>query len=556
MNTFYAHHEDSIRFQYRCFDRILLNGLIQPFQQENRVVGFFSTYRDLYPLSRDVLRDIAGQCRNWITNRSKHWQAPILEAPKGRRDEFVLPYFKGAEADQVVCILKAREPARIMTAIGKKQENRWHLALQQRWVDQYNFYINDSEWGRMFVRLCPYFPFSARLCLNQHHWIAHRLREQGVRFRQSTNAFTQCPDPALLQEIADSLTARDLARCGRKWLTRLTPFFTQRERSEAGVEHRLFFSQVEYCDNLIFSRRAAVDQLSQRLLDANRTIGQPKKLTVIFGHKVTKHHAGKLQTVIEDLDLPNPVIRSHHKNGFIKQYVRDKSNLRTESATNNVTDYGVGKAIGNLPALREKLSGISDRYLDVQQDILETFVDRGQLLKLTHPTVLCDGKRIPGLKLEHPRQLALMQALVRFSHIAAGDSFSTAEIHSDTAEALGRTTADYTLASLRYDLSKLRGKALVERLDKSRRYRLTSEGYRICVVYLKLFEKLYAPLTSGILKPFKPDRHLDANRTSSLDRLYRAVANALDRLVNAVGLKTARGDTLLATRTKFSLEPA
>ena len=39
MNAFYEHHRDSIRFGYRCFDRILLNGLIQPFQQPERVVG-------------------------------------------------------------------------------------------------------------------------------------------------------------------------------------------------------------------------------------------------------------------------------------------------------------------------------------------------------------------------------------------------------------------------------------------------------------------------------------------------------------------------------------
>ncbi len=539
MNTFYEHHKNNIRFQYRCFDRILLNGLIQPFQQEQRVVGFFGTYRDLYPVSRDVLREIATQFHNWVTNRSKKWGVPILEAPDGRRDEFVLPYFKGAKADQVVCIIKAREPARIMTAIGTKKENRWHLELKQRWVDQYNFYLNDSEWGRMFVRICPYFPFSARVCLNQHHWIAKRLSQQGIRFKQSTNAFASCSDPALLEEIADSLTAKDLSRCGRKWLNQLTPFFTARERQQAGVEHRLFFSQVELCDNLIFSRRAALDRLTQRLMDVNRTIGQPNKLTVIFGRKITKHHAGKLQTVIEDLDLPNPVIRSHYKNGFVKQYVRDKANLRTEPATNNVTDYGVGKAIDNLPALRDKMSAIIDRYHDVQQDILESFVDRGQLLKLTQPTILSNGKRIPRLKLDHPRQLALMQALVRFSHIAAQDSFSTAEVHADTAEALGRTTADYTLASLRYDLSKLRAKGLIERLNKSRRYRLTAEGYRICVVYLKLFEKLYAPLTSGILKPIKDDRRLDHSRTSPLDKLYRAVVKALDQLVDAVGLKAA-----------------
>ena len=45
MNAFYEHHKDSIRFGYRCFDGILLNGLIQPFQQPERVVGFFATYR-------------------------------------------------------------------------------------------------------------------------------------------------------------------------------------------------------------------------------------------------------------------------------------------------------------------------------------------------------------------------------------------------------------------------------------------------------------------------------------------------------------------------------
>jgi len=49
----------------------------------------------------------------------------------------------------------------------------------------------------------------------------------------------------------------------------------------------LFFAQVEYCDNLIFDQRTALDQLGERLLDANRTIGQPNRITVIFGRKVT-----------------------------------------------------------------------------------------------------------------------------------------------------------------------------------------------------------------------------------------------------------------------------
>ena len=106
------------------------------------------------------------------------------------------------------------------------------------------------------------------------------------------------------------------------------------------------------CDNLIFRHRAALDQLGERLLDANRTIGQPDKITVIFGRKITKHYRGKLQTVLEDLALPNPVIRSHYGHGFIKQCVRDHLLLRTEPATNNVNDHVVNKAIEHLPVLR------------------------------------------------------------------------------------------------------------------------------------------------------------------------------------------------------------
>jgi hypothetical protein len=539
MNSFYEHHKDSIRFHYRCFDRILLNGLIQPFQEPRRVIGFFDTYRQLYPVSRQVLGGIADRFQQWLKAWSEKHKVPVLEAPQGRRDEFVEPYFRGAKPDEPVVVLKAREPARIMIAIGDKAVNRWHLQFARRWVVQYNFYVNDRRWGRMFIRICPYLPFSARVYLNQHHWLANRMREEGIDFRQCANAFVKCAKPDRLQELADQLTPHDLVACGQKWLARFTPFFTAAEREHAGCQHRLFFAQVEFCDNLVFHRRAALDKLGERLLDANRTIGQPNKITTIFGRKITKLHRGKLQTEIEDLHLPSPVIRSHYRNGSIKQYVRDHLILRTEPATNDVTDYGAKKAVTNLPDLRSRLSAIADNYLSVQQDILETFVDRGQLRKLAQPTITPTGKRIPGLKLDNPRQLALMHALVRFTHVAAANSFSTAELHPMVVDALGTAGDRYTLASLRYDLSKLRAKRLVEKLPGSRRYRLLPDGYSICLVFLKLFERIYAPLTAGLLSPVKGDASLHSQHRSQLDRLYQRVVDDLDKLMQAVGLKAA-----------------
>src|SRR6202022_2215435 len=306
---------------------------------------------------------------------------------------------------------------------------------------------------------------------------------------------------------------------------------------------------IEFCDNLIFHRRTALDKLGERLLDANRTLGQPNKITVIFGRKISTHYRGKLQTEIEDMNRPNPVIRSHYRNGFIKQYVRDHVILRTEAASNNVNDYGLNKAVEHLPALRDKLSAINDRYLDVQQDILETFVDRGQLQRLTTPTITPTGKRIPGLKLDHPRQLALMHALVRFAHIPAANTFSTAEIYPHVIAALAAPSKPYRLSSLRYDLSKLRAKGLVEKLPRSRRYRLPAEGYSVCLIFLKLFDRIYAPLTAALLHPIPADQALPNRKRSPLDRLYQRLTDALDISWEPLALHSPHP----STRTKSSL---
>src|SRR5713226_1374984 len=51
-----------------------------------------------------------------------------------------------------------------------------------------------------------------------------------------------------LQQLADSLTTRDLERCARKWVRALVPFFTPTERRVC--EHRLFVAQVEYCESV------------------------------------------------------------------------------------------------------------------------------------------------------------------------------------------------------------------------------------------------------------------------------------------------------------------
>jgi len=76
---------------------VLLNGLIQPFQQPERVIGFFNTYRAGKRVTRNELGDIAEQYKNWVINRSSKWGVPVMEAPGGRRDDFAGQLFQARQ---------------------------------------------------------------------------------------------------------------------------------------------------------------------------------------------------------------------------------------------------------------------------------------------------------------------------------------------------------------------------------------------------------------------------------------------------------------------------
>src|SRR5207253_4017643 len=57
--------------------------------------------------------------------------------------------------------------------------------------------------------------------------------------------------------------------------------------------------------------------------------------------------------------------------------------------------------------------------------------------------LLPNGRRIPGLKLDQPRQLALMHSLVRFCYLAAEGTFTTRDLYPQTLQALQVTPEEY-----------------------------------------------------------------------------------------------------------------
>jgi hypothetical protein len=537
VEAFLRHHCRSVRFVYSCFDRILFNLIVPAWQCAAVLVGLLTKRRAVPAITRAYLRKVSDDYQKFVEAFAGR-RIPLVVPPQDvRRDEWVEPFYRRLRGRPgVAAILKSREAARIAVSYETRTGGH-HIELYRRFVNQFYFYILDQEFGRLFFRICPYLPFNGRMLVNGHEWLACQMRKQGIRFRQHGNAFTACSDPQRLQELADAFSTRDVIGCAQRWLPHIAPPLMTTADGHGARDYRLFFSQTEYCTNIVFDRRAPLDRMAGRLLDLNRNIGRPDKLTVIFGRRIDRRARGGFKTQITDHHLGNPVIRSHYKDQSVKQYVRDHLLLRTETTCYNPPELGVPKALENLPKLRHTLHGINGRYLDVQQDVMETFLDRGQMRQLAQPTVSAGGRRTPGIRPDDPRLLALMHSLTRFANIAGNDSFRTRDLLPAVREFLGRP--DYTLDQLRYDLAKLRAKGLVVRIEKSHRYRTTPEGFRICVLFLKLAERVYQPLVAGLWQPVAEDRHLEPDRRCELDRRYAAVDAALDDLLSHIGLKAA-----------------
>lgn len=528
MNHFVQHHRQSIQFGYSCFDRIIGYGMIQPLQS-GRNVKYFLTERG-HAVNRKSLVALSSEYHRWVEQEAAAQGVDIVAVDKGvRREEFVRPYFERLGGRHgLAVILRCREPERIAVSYARRGD---YVDLARRWIGLYYFYLHHPLCGRIFLRVCPYFPFNVRFWLNGHDWLANRLAAEGIAFRKADNAFTTCADPARLQQLSDAFGPEDLAAAIEPLLLQYLPRLSQPDWPPA-LRHRLFLSQIEYCHNLIFHSSAALDRFFQRLLDHNRWLGQPDKIATIFQRRACRPQTTESRVKVSLFGTP--VMLTGLDGTSIKQYVRDGKLLRSEVTSFQLTNLNLPKHIDNLPKVRRLFASSIERYHNAQQDILETYVDRGQLEHLRRPTVAPSGRRTPGMRLHDLRLLAVLHALTAFVHLLGHACFRTKDLLDDVRKALEQP--QYTLSQLRYDLGKLRGKGLIERVPRTQTYRLTDQAYRLAVLYLKLYHRLYAPLTAAILEPYPPDNHIPNARRVKIDRLYAAVDQTLQKLAEHLGI--------------------
>lgn len=100
--------------------------------------------------------------------------------------------------DGIVFVGVAQEKAQAFQ--GKKIDKHfWFTRDKTVHVNHYYFYIDDADFGPLFLKVCSYAPWSTKLCLNGHEWAKRQLEKKGIAYEALDNGFLSCAEPKQLQ---------------------------------------------------------------------------------------------------------------------------------------------------------------------------------------------------------------------------------------------------------------------------------------------------------------------------------------------------------------------
>src|SRR6202008_1225815 len=87
---------------------------------------------------------------------------------------------------------------------------------------------------------------------------------------------------------------------------------------------------------------------------------------LIFQRRISKRTPGRFRTRVLTEGV-TPSLHIDYKHSRIKQYHKEGRARRTETTINDTRDFGIGKRLSNLPALRRLGFQANRRLLDVQR---------------------------------------------------------------------------------------------------------------------------------------------------------------------------------------------
>ena len=526
---------DHVVFEVECIDRMYCNVYVPQLQHTGGLLGYIQRQLGLSIASTAPLGKVTDAFSAAMRRFARDQQVPWVDFAKGQRKDDVmhehLARFDRQEG--VLFIGRAQEK----TSVFRTERRRDAAGESYPWivrstgvVNQFYVYAVDADFGPFFLKFCSYFPYNAKLCLNGHEWAKRQATQAGIGHTALDNGFATITDPAdlpRLQATCDRLGPEQIDALLRKWLARLPHPFSPADR-EAGYRYDISIWQAEFSLTQVLDRPVAGRVFFEHVIRDNLDAGRPDQISLIFDRRLMRRGPratpGRFRTRVIT-DGVTPSLHIDYKHTTIKQYHKEGRALRTETTINDTRDFGIGRRLTNLPALREIGLSANRRLLGAQR-LSHNPIRAAEAFTAVHdPIITNTGARVAGLRLGDRRAHALLQAVLVFRLHTNG--FANRDLRALLAGLLGADTI--TAGQMSYDLRRLRVHGLIIRIPHSHRYRLTETGLHHAMLLSHVHTRLLLPGLAQLTDPDPP-------APSPLRAAARNYRHALDQLTEDAGL--------------------
>jgi hypothetical protein len=483
-----------VTLEVEGIDRMYLNVYQPRLQTDRGVASFFRFHRGELFASSALMNPMSKSFIAAVDRFVRREQVPLITFTKGQRKDDVTQEYRSrfSKSEGIVVVGKAQEKTPVFRTEKRRNPETgrtypW-IVRTTAMVNHYYFYGIDEDFGPFFLKFCTYFPYNAKLCINGHEYVKRQLAKEGIVFEALDNGILKCADPRRLQQLCDGLSATKIDALLRKWLARLPHPFTSKDRA-AGYRYDVSILQAEFSLTQVLDQPRTGRIFFEEVIRENLDIGRPDHVQLIFNRRISKRTPGRFRTRVITEGV-TPSLHVDYKHSRIKQYHKEGRALRTETTINDPRDFGIGKRLSNLPALRRIGFQANRRLVDVQRISQDCAVGEDAFKRVNGP-VEVDGQRASGLRFADVAVQALLSSLLVFRLLPRG--FSNRDLRDHWAPLLGKSPDDMTPGQMTYHLRRLRLHGLIKRITGTHRYQVTRQGARAALFLTRTYNRLLRP---------------------------------------------------------------
>jgi hypothetical protein len=533
-------YQELLSGSYDCVDRIVLNAY---FGMGHSPGGFRVWWRELTgsdeTLDNAHLMRLAGRFSRRVRGYAKAHAIPVIDCTAGERKHDVADDYlaKTAITEGLFLVLVGRAQAPVWD-VGANS----HLERKKPYVNHYSFHILDRDWGHITIKVSGHPPFPAQVILNGHEYVACQARKAGIRFTKEANCFTAIADMAGFAKIAATLseqrTIGRLSEVCERWIYCSCLCFALdfEEQKRSGFHYHFSNYQMEYSRNLIFVVGGRMEQVFQALIDRSRALLDLKTIKTILGDKGRPKYrprnmkAAEWEVAVERPTYDLTVFKLHCGKLALKIYSKGERVLRIEAVAHNIREFQCGRLLDKFPEIVGRLNGMLERFMQALSCIDRCFIG-GEMLERLPLAARVGKSMVGGIDLNKPRLRHVAHAVIALS--ASADGFTASALAAQVRAHANHGMATYGPRQAAYDLKKLRGKQIVQRIGSTRRYEPVPSGLRAITALLVIQDKAIKPLLAAA-QDSGPTR--GGQKPQAIDRHYHDIRLAMNGIFSELGI--------------------